>query len=368
MAGRRRHGVGPPPDAFGTIVRNDFGAKEDCMERRAISVGGATLRDCIAAAKAAEDAGFDVVWFNDNTGVDGLIGLAAMAMATRKVTLASGIARAFVRAPTVTAVAATDLDELTEGRFILGLAGGTPKQNLYESSVVVEHPVPQMRELNDILQLMWARSTPGPVVYNGKFYTINLRNYRRKTTYQQRIPIYIAALREKMLELTGELFDGLAGHPINSIWFIENFIWPRIDAGLARSGRTRADFTMSSWILTAISNDRAMARREAAAQIAFYLTTRSYSHLADMQGWQKQRLEIQDAFHNRKDMTAMVDAVTDDMIDAMSIAGTPDEVRKKAEAYVDVLHLPTFQAPGILMSPDRRVEAQNLILEVFGRH
>ncbi len=337
------------------------------MDRVATSVGGATLMDSVQAAKDAEDAGFDVVWFNDNTGVDGMLGIAAMALKTSRVELGTGVARAFVRAPSVTAVAAADLDELSEGRFILGFAGGTPRQNLVESSVWVEHPVPQMRELITILRTAWAAQEPIRLKFDGKFYTLDMRSFRRKKTYRKHIPIYMAALREKMLQLTGELCDGLAGHPINSIRFIQEFIEPNLAIGLQRGGRKREDFVLSTWILTAISNDRKQARREAAAQIAFYLTTRSYSGLADMQGWEKQRTEIQDAFHNKHDMTAMVDAVTDDMIDAMSIAGTPDEVRKKAEAYKDVVQLPTYQVPGMLMDASRRKEAQTLMFEVFGK-
>jgi probable F420-dependent oxidoreductase len=338
------------------------------MERRAVSVGGRTIADVVKAAQQAEDAGFDVVWFNDNTGVDGFIGLTAMALNTRRVTLGSGIARAFVRACTVTAVAAADLDEISQGRFLLGLAGGTPRQNQVESSVTVPHPVPQMRELITILRRCWAAHTPQEIKFEGQFYSIHLRQFRRAVVYQPTIPIYMAAVREKMLQLTGELCEGLAGHPVNSVRFIKEFIEPNIAIGLRRAGRKREDFTLSSWILTAISNDRAQARREAAAQIAFYLTTRSYSHIPDLQGWTRQRMAIQEAFHVKRDLTAMIDAVTDDMIDAMSLAGTPDEVRKKFEAYRGVVDLPTFQVPGILMDQSRREEAQRLLFEVFGKH
>ncbi|GIW08889.1 MAG: luciferase-like protein [Dehalococcoidia bacterium] len=338
------------------------------MQKRAVSVGGRTIADAVKAAQQAEDAGFDLVWFNDNTGVDGLIGLTAMALNTKKIGLGSGIARAFVRACTVTAVAAADLDEISEGRFILGFAGGTPRQNQVESSVTVAHPVPQMRELIEILRLCWAAHEPQRIKYDGRFYQIDLRQFRRAKVYQPTIPIYMAAVREKMLQLTGELCEGLAGHPVNSVRFIQEFIEPHLAIGLRRAGRKREDFTLSTWILTAISNDRAQARREAAAQIAFYLTTRSYSHIPDSQGWTKQRMAIQEAFHVKHDMTAMIDAVTDDMIDAMSIAGTPDEARKKFEAYKDVVDLPTFQVPGILMDQSRREEAQKLMFEVFGRH
>src|SRR5438105_2607717 len=136
--------------------------------RIGVSVGGATIMDAVKVAKDAEDSGFDTVWYNDNTGVDGLLGITAMALNTKRVKLGTGIARGFVRAPTVTAVAAADLDELSEGRFILGLAGGTPRQNHNEASVWVDHPIPQMRELIDIMKMAWARQETGPLKYDGK--------------------------------------------------------------------------------------------------------------------------------------------------------------------------------------------------------
>jgi alkanesulfonate monooxygenase SsuD/methylene tetrahydromethanopterin reductase-like flavin-dependent oxidoreductase (luciferase family) len=138
----------------------------------------------------------------------------------------------------------------------------------------------------------------------------------------------------------GEIADGSAGHPCWHPAYIEKVLWPNLDAGLKRAGRTRADFDLTCWRFCLIVRpglDRATARRRIAREIAGYLQVRSYSSLFDSAGWEKEKEALWDAALKRRDMEAATDAVTDEIIDAVALVGTADEVREKAAKYEGIL-------------------------------
>src|SRR5690606_15466485 len=135
-------------------------------------------------------------------------------------------------------------------------------------------------------------------------------------------------------------------HPCWYVDYIKGPVYADIEKGLKRSGRKRSDVDLASWLITSISSDRKLARREAAHTIGNYLATRSYAPLLDFGGWERQKAEIYHAFFELRDMEKVADAVTDDMIDAMALAGTPDDVREQVKRYEGVIDLPVFYTAG----------------------
>jgi alkanesulfonate monooxygenase SsuD/methylene tetrahydromethanopterin reductase-like flavin-dependent oxidoreductase (luciferase family) len=181
------------------------------------------------------------------------------------------------------------------------------------------------------------------------------------------MPIYLAAVNRAMLRLAGERCEGLCGHPIASVRFIEEVSWPAIDEGLARAGRTRDDFDHNAWIVTAIADDREQAAREAKYHIGRFMATRSYAIILDSQGYEDVRVRIQDAFFNhRDDPQALIDAIPDEVARDHAIYGTPDEVREQAERYEGVVSASTFYCASALMSRDRIRENIGLMIDTFG--
>lgn len=310
--------------------------------RYGISINGVSVANQGPYAKMAEDAGFELVVTNDNRGNnDAFIKMTAMALATKKIQIGSGICRAFVRTPIATGTAALTLDELSGGRAMLNLGGGTRRQLDY--GIEIEQGAVRMKEVIEIMRLLW-ENHPHNFDYKGKFYQLQAAQpgasrFRGEKT-NKRLPVYIACVREAMMRTMGEIADGSAGHPDWHPAYIEKVVLPNLEIGLRRAGRTREDFDLSCWrICHIVGNgvDRATARRSAAREIAGYLQVRSYSLLLDSAGWFKEKEAIYDAALNRKDFEATIDAVTDEIIDAIAIVGTPDEVRKKAESYEGVL-------------------------------
>lgn len=336
--------------------------------RRAVSLAYSELEDKAALAKKAEDAGFDIVW---NSG-ESIPVFGAMAQTTERIQFGSGVIRAFAHDARVLAQNVADLQILSEGRFILGLGGGTKRMNINQLGKEFDHPATRLRELIQLLRLAWSTEPGKPFSFDGAYYQLKGtgtggRGYRGPAA--QPAPVYLAAVNKDMFRLAGEVCDGLCGHPIASVPFIKNVAWPYIDEGLKKAGRTRKDFDHGSWIITAISNDREQAKREAKFHMARFMATRSYAIVLDTQGLEKVRLEIQDAFFNHnEDLEKLIAAVPDDVAAAHAIYGTPDEVREQVKRYEEVLDTPTFYTASFSMSKERIKENIDLMISTLGKN
>ncbi|MCS7001431.1 MAG: LLM class flavin-dependent oxidoreductase [Dehalococcoidia bacterium] len=322
--------------------------------RLGISISGNSVRDKIALAQRAEAAGFEMVFTNDDPGQDTFVALAAIAAHTSTIRIGSGICRAFIRNPVVTASAAQDVDELSNGRMILGLATGTKRQNLYQYGVQVDKPASQLREAIAIMRAVWRNAVVGqPITFEGQYYRIQQPRYHDPFAPRDSIPIYIGAVNARMMQLAGELCDGMAGHPCYTARYLAEVVWPNTAIGLAKAGRDRSSFVMARWITTIIDDDDPeRAKVEAKTAMGNYLATRSYGTLLDFHGWSAEKAAIQDAFFRQKDMTAVANAVTDEIVNAMTIYGR----RRDAIAQLE-RHWPTCDIPILIPSGGWRLPA-----------
>ncbi len=328
------------------------------MDFRAITLQLDDINEVARLTQLAEAAGFGLAWGIDTPRSNAFVHLAAMAASSKKIQIGSGIARAFVRGPLQTATAAVDLDRLSHGRMVLGLGSGTRKQNLFELGVSIDHPALQIKELIHIIRQVWALNGEGNLDFQGKFYRLNARGFTLTKPLRQDLPIYMAAVNHFMLRTAGEVADGLAGHPCFSVKYIKEVVLPQLAIGWQRAGKSRKDYKITSWIITNIDKDRQQARREAAYQIGFYMSTRSYGGLMDFHGWQKEKEAIRVAFFEKRDMEAVADAVSDEMIDTLALAGTPDDCHQQLARYREVLNFPTLYTAGV--GPARTVPQERV--------
>lgn len=337
------------------------------MARRGISLAYSELNEKAEFARKADEAGFDYIW---NSG-ESIPVFGAMSLTTRRAKIGSGVIRAFAHDARSLAQHCVDLQILSGGRFILGLGGGTKRMNINQLGEAFEHPATRLRELIRLFRLVW--STPGgePITFEGQYYRYvgsGLGASRRRPMDLPMTPVYLAAVNRAMFRLAGELCDGLCGHPIASVRFINEVAWPSIDEGLARAGRTRDSFDHQAWIITAISTDRKQALREVKFHMGRFMATRSYAIVLDSQGLESVRHAIQEAFfqHN-EDPERLIAAVPDEVAEQHAIYGTIDDVRRQAKRYEDVVTTMTFYTASFSMSPERIRENLNLMIEAFGR-
>src|SRR5262245_44433034 len=255
---------------------------------------GVRTADLAPLARAAEDAGFDSVWVPSSFG--NYVGASVLAQATGRITVGSAIVPAFHASPLHHATAALTLDELTGGRFVLGLGTQTKGMIRAELGQELDRPLASGRELIQLVRQLMANGGKA-VAYAGQYYRIQLPGTRpvRRTGVRGEIPIYLAAVNPGSWRMAAELCDGLVGHPIYTTHYLDTVVVPNREVGFARGGRRRADFTLVAEAMVWIDSDHAEAYRRARANIAFYLSTRAYTSFAELHGWGAERAAIRRA-------------------------------------------------------------------------
>ena len=311
---------------------------------------GATLDELVDASVRAERAGAATVWSTE-LHRDPFVALGAIARETDRVGVGTGIALAFARAPLATALAALDLDDLSGGRAVLGLGSGVKRlvEDRYDRPF--DRPLTRMRETIEAIRLVVERADRGePIVYEGETVTLKLRGYERPHRPARRhIPIVLAAVGPQMTELAGEVSDGWISHELMSPEYFTEVIAPRLEKGLANSGRSRKALTLVASGPAAISTDRAAALRAAAPTVAFYASVRTYRPFFEFHGFGAVADTVAERFR-AGDTAGMVDAVPDELVAAITPSGTPEDLAARVEAFgpfVDSVKLrpPTYYLP-----------------------
>jgi probable F420-dependent oxidoreductase len=339
----------------------------DTVTTRGITVLAGGLAETRKIAQAAEAAGFDAAWSGEFLNRSAVVSVAAMAAATTKIGVGTAIAYAVGRSPLVLANDARFLDEMSDGRLILGLGTGTRGMMVGWHGVTdPDAPASRMEELIPLLRRLW-RLHEGPVKHEGRFYSLDITPTADiQPPLRPEIPIYTAGVNARMIEVAGRVSDGLICHPTLTDRYLHDVVRPAIERGASRTGRSAGDVALKGLIICAISDDAAQARREAAAQIAFYVAPKTYVPVMEASGFGAEAAEIQAAFA-RKDHTGMIDAVSDAMLAEMAAAGTRDEVREQVAQLEERYDHAALYSPSFTLSPERVAENTSAVIETFAR-
>jgi probable F420-dependent oxidoreductase len=333
--------------------------------RKSLVCLASRIDDGVALAREAEAAGFDTIWATEFHNRDVYTWMTAMGLATSRIGIGSGIAYAFVRPPVLVAAAAADVDEVTQGRMVLGLGTGTQRMNESWYGLPFEKPAARMREAVEVIRGAWAAAGGPRFRHEGEHWKLDIENFRRPGLVRKRIPVYIAGVNRLMARVAGEVGDGYIGHPLFSRRYVREVAHPAVEEGLRRAGRAREDISLANYVICSVHEDRDAARREAAQQIAFHATVYTYRVVFELHGLAAEREAIRDAF-TRLDLTTMTDLVPEEMIDECAIAGTPGECREQLRQYDGLIDDVMFFAPSFGIPGKRVMECQRAILETFG--
>lgn len=315
-----------------------------------------SIQGQMEAAARADAAGFESVWTTEFFNAHGLVRLAAVATATKRVKLGTGIAYAFMRTPMLAASAALDIDELSGGRMILGLGSGTRSMNENWYSVKFDSaPAPRMKDAIGLIRAAFAAQKGGGLRYEGPHYQVNIPQFSRPGAPRPSIPIAIAAVNKGMIRTAAAVADGLVGHPIYTRKYIADVVKPELDGSRCE---------LLPYIITSIANDRAQARNEARMQIGFYYTTRLYHSVLKPHGWESIGETIANAF-KKGDFAAMAAAVPDEMVDAIAITGRPDEARDQLAQWKGLAEHVLFYSPSVGIKSERVAENVDAIIDTF---
>lgn len=306
-----------------------------------------------AVARTIEGLGFDSI-AQPELRRDPFLPLVLASQATSRARLATSVAIAFPRSPTANAYTAWNLQEMSHGRFTLGL--GTQVKGHIERrfSTVWGSPGPRLREYILALRAIWETWQHGtPLNVKGEFYNIDLMTPEFSPAPLDVPPpkIHIAAVNTYNIQLAGELCDGLRVHGFSTPAYTKEVIWPNVEIGAKRSGRSLADFEMvgGSFIATGATEEEVQkARENIRYRIAFYASTRTYLPVLEHHGWGEMNGQLRRLIaQSRWDDLASV--IPDDVLDEFCASGTYTEIlpklRERYEGQADYLGFPLPKNP-----------------------
>jgi probable F420-dependent oxidoreductase len=324
-----------------------------------------TQRENVEFARLAETRGFDSVWAPEFHNHSGPLALAAAAVGTERIELGTAIAWAFGRSPLLSAVTALDLDEMSGGRFALGLGTGTRRMRTDWLGAPAERPGRRVRETVEAIRAVWAAGAAGSIEYEGDLVRLSVRPYGRANQLRSDIPIYLAAVNPVMASTAGAVADGVIAHPMATGRYIEEVMRPAIADGAAQEGRSASDVEVADWIVVGVSEDGDRAREDVKRQIAFHATVRTYDRILALHRFDEPAGEIR-ALWKSFDLAAMTERVTDEMLMTMGVAGTAEECRDQLQERARGSDRQLLGAPVVATDPDRIREYHDALLDTFG--
>jgi probable F420-dependent oxidoreductase len=291
--------------------------------------GGPNASEIVELIVLAEALGYESAWVAEGHGGDQFAVLAAAAVRTARIRLGTAISSVFVRSAPTIAMAAATLDQLSGGRFVLGLGSSHKEQVEPEHGLVYAKPLTRTRETVELVRRL---IRDGEVSYAGE--TIGIEKF--DLWFRPRasaLPIYVAAVFPKMTALCGEIADGVI--LTRSTVKTAPEVRAHIAEGAARSGRDPAQVAVTSLLPTAVADRRQTALDAMRPGLAFYAGFfPRYNRLVAAHGFAAEAAAVAEAWV-RGDREAALAAVSDEMVDATGVAGTPEDCRRRLQAYRD---------------------------------
>ncbi|MBA2349652.1 MAG: LLM class F420-dependent oxidoreductase [Solirubrobacterales bacterium] len=333
---------------------------------------GLTSQDQLDVVLEAEKLGYDSVWTAEAYGSDAATILGWLAGQTTTIRLGSAIFQIPGRSAGMTAMTAATLDQLSEGRFILGIGSSGPQVSEGWHGVRFAKQLQRTREYVAVLRMALARER---VEFKGDTLELPLPDGPGKAlkltigTVQERVPIFIAAIGPKNTQLAAEIADGV----IPTLFSPEHVsvIRDELQTGVDRAeGKSVEDVEIAPQVQVYISDDREKARNLMRPFLGLYIggmgsrDKNFYNQLVQRYGYEAAAKEVQDLYlDGKKDEAAA--AVPDELIDAISLCGPKEHVRERIAAYREA-GVGTLGVTPIAFTRDERLEQLRLVAELAG--
>jgi len=299
--------------------------------RIACSLGSLlSVEEVLHCSKSLSDSKIESIWIPETWGMENFSTMSAVASNTDSQKIGSSIINIYSRSPSTIAMGAATVDILSKGRLVLGL--GTSSIPIVEDfhGDKFSNPVQRMKEYVEIIRLALSKKQMN---YSGKVFQLNnftlLIEPKRKS-----IPIYLAAINEKMVNLTWEIADGV-------IFYLRPLEEMKKTITKMQS-KKRIDVTCQ--IITCISEDSEIAILRAKKTLAFYISVGNiYREFLSKNGFQNETNNIFDEF-KKSGFKSNHELVTEKMLNSLCIAGNPNESKKQLQKFRDSgVDLPIIQ-------------------------
>ncbi|HEX8093529.1 LLM class flavin-dependent oxidoreductase [Jatrophihabitans sp.] len=341
--------------------------------RPGLAVQSGTVPFAVQVAVEAERRGLPSFYSSEFYDRSAVVTLAAAATATSRIRIGAAIAWALGRTPVTTATEFRSLAELAPGRVRLGLGTGNPQVIADWHGLDEARPAARLAELVPLIRKIWEVGSAA-VDHDGEFYRCHIPadpmlqpwpEPADEVAGDSRPRILLAGGRLPMIRAAGTVADGLMGLPLCSPAFVEEVIRPALTDAASRAGRERP-VPITGLIICAVSENSTQARAFAATQLAVFAARPSASPLMAFHGFEAEVAVIREAFQ-RRDIPAVVAAVSDRMLDTLAVYGTPDEARERFSTTFDgVYDEPLLFTAGKGMPEGGFRESVLSVCEAFG--
>ena len=323
-------------------------------------------------AQEADRLGYAVAWAAEAYGSDSVTVLTWVAAHTKNIDVGTAILQIPARSPAMVAMTAATLDSLSGGRVRLGLGVSGPQVSEGWHGVRFDAPLGRTREYVDIVRMALRRE---PVRYDGKHYTLPLPDGPGKALklivhpVREQIPVYLASIGPKNLELTGEIADGWL-----AIFFSPEYAgesMQHIKAGAAKAGRDLSAFDVVPTVPVIIGDDPKTCAEPLKGYAALYIggmgsrEKNFYNALARRMGYEQEAQQIQDLYLGG-DKGGATAAVPFEFVDQTSLLGPADRITDRLQAYKDCGVTTLSITPGGA-SYDERVETLRTVAQAFDK-
>jgi F420-dependent oxidoreductase-like protein len=326
-------------------------------------------QDQLQVVQEAERLGYDSVWAAEAYGSDAATVLAWLSAGTSKINLGSAIFQRPGRTPALTAMTAATIDELSGGRFRLGIGSSGPQVAEGWHGQRFAHQLQRTREYVEVVRKALSRER---LEYHGETIELPLPDGPGKALkltikpVQERIPIYLAAIGPKNTALAGEIADGW----IPTLFSPEHVseLRPLLEEGAARSGKSLEGFDIAPTVNVFVTDDLEAARNAMRPFIALYVggmgsrQQNFYNQVVQRYGYEAEAKQIQDLYLEGKRDEAMA-AIPDTLIDTVSLCGPPDVVRERLAVYRDA-GVGTLGVTPTAFTAEERLEQLRLLAEL----
>ena len=332
---------------------------------------GLTSEDQLEIVQEAERLGYDSVWAAEAYGSDTATVLGWLAGKTSTIRLGSGIFQMPGRSAAMTAMTAATIDQISNGRMILGIGSSGPQVSEGWHGVRFGKQLARTRDYVAVLRMALARER---LEYSGETLELPLPDGPGKAlkltigTVQEQIPIYIAAIGPKNTQLTGEIADGV----IPTLFSPEHVAVMRdeLQIGIDRAGngKTLADIDIAPTVQVYVSDNLEDARNLMRPFIGLYVggmgsrEQNFYNQLVRRYGFDDAAQEVQDLYLDGKKEEAMA-ALPDELIDMVAICGPADHVRERIAAYREA-GVGTLGVSPVAFTREERITQLRLIAEL----
>ena len=332
---------------------------------------GLTSEDQLEIVQEAERLGYDSVWAAEAYGSDTATVLGWLAGQTSTIRLGSGIFQMPGRSAAMTAMTAATIDQISNGRMILGIGSSGPQVSEGWHGVRFGKQLARTRDYVAVLRMALARER---LEYSGETLELPLPDGPGKAlkltigTVQDQVPIYIAAIGPKNTQLTGEIADGV----IPTLFSPEHVAVMRdeLQVGIDRAGngKTLADIDIAPTVQVYVSDNLEDARNLMRPFIGLYVggmgsrEQNFYNQLVRRYGFDDAAQEVQDLYLDGKKDEAMA-ALPDELIDMVAICGPADHVRERIAAYREA-GVGTLGVSPVAFTREERITQLRLIAEL----